>query len=363
MDNFGKTARSYSLILAIALSGALTACSKGDAEEKKEETYAIPVETAIVTTGDVGSFYSTTATLEAPEEAEVVTRVAGLIEQLHTEEGMQVKKGQLLATIDSRRQLYQYQQSEAEVKVIEQELERLNKMTNKQFISADSISKLQYNLQAATAQRDLAKLQLTESEVRSPIDGVIAKRFVKAGNMIKEFEPLFHVVRQDELHAIVHLPEQQLSNLKIDQQASVSSTLNPDYRASANVIRISPVVDATSGTFKVTLLLPNADNQFKSGMFTRTELQYDTHQQVTVVPYNALVNQDNNYAIYVIDNGKANQKDVTIGYQQDGLVEILSGVNLGEQIVIRGQHNLKDQSDVEVINSAEVAAIQQPVSK
>ncbi|MBE8167646.1 MAG: hypothetical protein HAW66_04710, partial [Shewanella sp.] len=83
----------------------------------------------------------------------------------------------------------------------------------------------------------------------------------------------------------------------------------------------------------------------------------------------ALVNQDNNYALYVIADGKANQKDVTIGYQQNGFVEILSGVETGEQIVIRGQHNLKDQSEIEVINptevinQTEVAAIQQSVSE
>ncbi|RYV01814.1 efflux RND transporter periplasmic adaptor subunit [Shewanella sp. OPT22] len=349
MKNLGK----LTILLPVVLAGALTACSQNQAEEKKEEIYAIPVETALVSTGNVGSFYSTTATLEAPEEAEVVTRVAGLIEKLHIEEGDKVKKGQLLATIDARRQLYQYQQSQANVKVIEQELNRLNKMTNKQFVSADAISKLEFNLQAAKAQRDLAKLQLTESEVRSPIDGVVAKRHVKAGNMVKEFEPLFYVVRQNELHGIVHLPEQQLASLKLEQNAIITSNLNNQYASTAKVIRISPVVDAESGTFKVTLLLPNSEDKFKAGMFTRAELQYDTHTDVTVVPYSALINQDNSYAIYTVNEGKAQLNDVKVGYQQNGLVEITNGVNQGDEIVIRGQHNLKDQSDVEVINPTE----------
>ena len=352
MKGLGK----LSTLLPLVLIGALTACSQNQAEEKKEEAYAIPVETALVGTGNVGSFYSTTATLEAPEEAEVVTRVAGLIEKLHIEEGDKVKKGQLLATIDAKRQLFQYQQSQAEVKVIEQELNRLNKMSNKQFVSADAMAKLEYNLQAAKAQRDLAKLQLTESEIRSPIDGVVAKRHIKAGNMIKEFEPLFYVVRQNELHGIVHLPEQQLSSLKLDQQAKITSNLSTARSAIAKVIRISPIVDAESGTFKVTLLLPNHNEKYKAGMFTRAELQYDTHNNVTVVPYSALINQDNHYAIYTVNEGKAELKNVQVGYQQDGLVEITDGVSQGEEIVIRGQHNLKDQSDIEIINPTEIAA-------
>ena len=352
MKHFGKLTTAVPFILI----GVLTACGQNQAEEKKEETYAIPVETALVGKGNVGSFYSTTATLEAPEEAEVVTRIAGLIEKLHIEEGDKVKKGQLIATIDARRQLYQYQQSQAEVKVIEQELNRMNKMTSKQYISADALAKLEYNLQAAKAQRDLAKLQLTESEIRSPIDGVIAKRHVKAGNMIKEFEPLFYVVRQDELHGIVHLPEQQLSSLKLNQIASITSNLKDSDPVTARVIRISPVVDAQSGTFKVTLLLPNSEDKFKAGMFTRAELQYDSHNNVSVVPYSALVNQDNSYAIYSISDNKAHLNIITVGYQQNGLVEITSGISQGDEIVIRGQHNLKDQSDIEVINPTEIAA-------
>lgn len=358
MKNLGKLTPFTELkkILPFILIGALTACNQNQDEDKQEEAYAIPVETALVGTGDVGSFYSTTAILEAPEEATVVTRVAGLIEKLHIEEGDKVNKGQLLAIIDPKRQLYQYQQSEAEVKVIEQELNRINNMSNKQFVSADAMAKLEYNLKGAKARRDLAKLQLTESEIRSPIDGVIAKRYVKAGNMIQEFDPLFYVVRQNELHGIVHLPEQQLASLQLNQSATITSNLNSEQAATARVIRISPVVDAQSGTFKVTLLLPNSDDKFKAGMFTRAELQYDTHQNVTVVPFSAVINQDDKYAVYTVNEGKASLNNIKIGYQQNGLVEIIDGVNQGDEIVVRGQHNLKDQSDVEVINSAEIAA-------
>ncbi|MGB0894691.1 MAG: efflux RND transporter periplasmic adaptor subunit [Parashewanella sp.] len=345
-------------ILPITLVAILTACSQGQTEEKEQDVYAIPVETARVTTGDVGSFYSTTATLEAPEEAEVVTRVSGLITQLHGEEGLKVKKGQLLATIDAKRQLFQFRQTQADVKLIEQELQRLNNMSNKQFVSADAMAKLEYRLQSAKAQRDLAKLQLTESEIRSPIDGVIAKRLVKAGNMIKEFQPLFHIVRQDELHAIVHLPQQQLSKLKLQQVANIHNNHKSEqtHTHQASVIRISPIVDPQSGTFKVTLLMPNKNSHFKAGMFTRAQIQYDQKIGVTTIPYAAVINQDNKNTVYIVQDNKALQRTVELGYRQNGMVEVIAGITAEDSIVIRGQHNLKDQSDVEVINNVTLAA-------
>ncbi|MGL4836474.1 MAG: efflux RND transporter periplasmic adaptor subunit [Shewanella sp.] len=343
--------------LPLLLLLLLTACGKED-EVKKEQKYAIPVETTTVMQGNVSSFYSTTATLEAPEEANVVSRIAGLIETISVEEGDRVSKGQVLAIIDAKRQQYDLDRSEAEVKIIAQELDRLKKMNNKEFISADSMAKLEYNLQAAMARKDLAALQVKESRILSPIDGIIAKRYVKTGNMAKEFGDLFYIVNQDELHGIVHLPEQQLASLSLGQEAQVFSHQQPNTPIAAKVLRISPVVDAQSGTFKVTLAVPNQAARLKAGMFTRVELKYDTHENVITVPYSALINQDNQQALYVIESAQAQRRVVEIGYRQGDTVEILSGVKPGERIVTRGQQNLKDQALVEVITPLNVASAQ-----
>lgn len=347
--------KTFTLALPLLCVAMLSGCGE-DETAKKDEKYAIPVETTTVLQGNVSSFYSTTATLEAPQETYVVSRIAGMIESLSVEEGDRVKKGQLLAVIDAKRQQYDLDRSEAEVKIIEQELNRLHKMSNKEFYSADSLAKLEYNLQAAMARKDLAALQVKESRIVSPIDGVIAKRYVKAGNMAKEFGELFYIINQDELHGIVHLPEQQLASLRLGQEASIFSNQQHKTPVEAKVLRISPIVDAQSGTFKVTLAVPNGDAKLKAGMFTRVELKYDTHENVITVPYSALINQDNIQALYVIDGENANRREVTLGYREGDAVEIISGIKAGEQVVIRGHQNLKDQSLVEVITPLDLAS-------
>ncbi|GIU48487.1 RND transporter MFP subunit [Shewanella sairae] len=344
------------IILPLLLGVSLLSACGSEEQTKEEEKYAVPVETATVIQGDVSSFYSTTATLEAPQEANVVTRVAGLIQELKVEEGDRVKKGQLLAIIDSKRQKFDLDRSQAEVEIIEQELNRLKKISNKEFFSADSMAKLEYNLQAAMAKRDLAALYVQESMIRSPIDGVIATRFVKSGNMAKEFDELFYVVNQDELYGIVHLPEQQLQHLRLGQDAQIVANKHTQETTHATVLRISPIVDARSGTFKVTLSVPNQNATLKAGMFTRVELKYDTHNNVITVPYNALINQDNEYALYVLDGDNVNRRTVSLGYREVDTVEVVSGIQPGEQIVVRGQQNLKDLSLVEVINSTDLAS-------
>ncbi|MBL4816538.1 MAG: efflux RND transporter periplasmic adaptor subunit, partial [Shewanella sp.] len=88
------------------------------------------------------------------------------------------------------------------------------------------------------------------------------------------------------------------------------------------------------------------------------ELRYDTHNNVITVPYNAVVNQDNQFALYVIDGTNVNRREVSLGYREADTVEIISGIEPGEQIVIRGQQNLKDQSLVEVISSLDLASVE-----
>ncbi|WOT07009.1 efflux RND transporter periplasmic adaptor subunit [Shewanella youngdeokensis] len=333
----------------------LSACGVEE-EVKEEDKYAVPVETTMVVQGDVSSFYSTTATLEAPQEAHVVTRVAGLIQSIKVEEGDRVTKGQLLAVIDSKRQKFELDRSQAEVEIIEQELNRLKKINNQEFFSADSMAKLEYNLQAAMAKRDLAALYVQESMIRSPIEGVVATRFIKSGNMAKEFDELFYIVNQDELYGIVHLPEQQLQHLRLGQDAQISASKHSQEITHAKVLRISPIVDAQSGTFKVTLSVPNQKATLKAGMFTRVQLRYDTHKNVITVPYNALINQDNEFALYIIDGSNASRRTVEVGYREGDTVEVLAGIVTGDQIVVRGHQNLKDQSLVEVIRSLDVAS-------
>lgn len=342
------------LALPLLCIAALSGCEQPQ-EKAKEEKFAVPVETALVGQGNVSSFYTTTATLEAPEEAQVLSRISGLVERINVEEGDRVIKGQVLAVIDAKRQVYDFNRSQAEVQIIEQELNRLQKMNNREFISQDAMAKLEFNLQAAKAQRDLAELQVKESQILSPINGVIAGRYVKQGNLAKEFDKLFYVVNQDELHGIVHLPEQQLASLRLGQEAKIISQ-QEQGDVTAQVLRISPVVDASSGTFKVTLAVPNQGAKLKAGMFTRVELKYDTHNDVITVPYNAVINQDNALALYVIKDEKALRREVTLGYRENDLVEIVDGVLPGELVVIRGQQNLKDQSLVEVITPLNFAA-------
>jgi membrane fusion protein (multidrug efflux system) len=172
------------------------------------------------------------------------------------------------------------------------------------------------------------------------------------GNLSESFqrERMFHIVQQKELYGIVYLPEKELSKVHKEQQASLDLTAFDGADIIAFVERISPVIDSKTGTFKVTLRVPNPDNLLMSGMFAQVKLNYDTKQNVVLLPRKALLAIDDSVNVFVVKDGIASKQAVTVGYQEGEVVEILSGLLGTEKVVITGHQNLRDQSPVEVVN-------------
>lgn len=339
----------------IIISGALllNGCSDSKAEEDKDKTevvFAIPVSVTPIERGIISANFHTTATLESRNEADIITRVTGIIEQLSVEEGDYVEKGQVLAKVDARRYQLTLDKAEAELAGIDQELQRLSQMAEKKLVSAQASDKLKYQYKAAIAARDLAALDLQDSQVIAPISGFISNRYVKPGHFTQGYQKLFHIVDQTSLQAVVYLPEHQLSNIKIDQQAMLNFSARTDKLYSAQVRSISPIIDNRSGTFKVILSIDNSHLQLKPGMFAQIALTFDTHNNALTIPSDAIITLDNQSKVFIIRDNKAVEVLVDKGFVQEQITEIAGELKEGDWVVTNGQHNLKVDSLVEVLN-------------
>lgn len=340
----------------IMLGGLLTVsgCMEAEAEDKKkkEGVIAVPVEVADLKMGDISSNYVTTAVLEAKEEAFVVARASGIIEHIYVEEGDYVEKGQPLAKLEQERYVLNLTRAKADLRGIKKELDKINKVYNKKLVSDDTFDKITAQYESAKASVALANLDLKETTIAAPISGFIAERNAKVGNLTESFQRqrMFHVVEQKELYGIVHLPEKELSRVHVGQKATLDLTALNNQQITALVERISPVIDAETGTFKVTLRVPNEKNHLKAGMFAQVKLNYNTRHNATLLPRRALLHIDDQINVFIVNDGKAEKISVKIGYEEGEFVEITSGLTGNEKVVITGHQNLKDHAPVEVVN-------------
>jgi len=330
----------------------LASCGETTAKvtEEKEKEFAIPVSVASIERNSISSNFHTTATLESRTEADIITRVTVIIEQLSVEEGDYVEKGQVLAEIDPRRYQLALDKADAELAGINQELQRLYLMAEKKLVSAQASDKLKYQHQAAVAARKLAELDLQDSQIIAPISGFISHRYVKPGYFTQGYQKLFHIVDSTNLQAVVYLPEHQLSNVKLDQQANLNFSARKNQIYQAKIRSVSPVIDPKSGTFKVILSIDNNEQELKPGMFAQIALTFATHNDAFTIASDAIITLDNNSKIYLVRDNKAIEVQISKGFIEGQLTEISGNIKEGDSVVVNGQHNLKADALVEVLN-------------
>jgi len=353
-----STRLTFAALTALGL--ALAGCGKGEAKmaEKKDETPAIPVETATVATGSVSAVYSGTASLESEEQATVVAKVGGVVTRIVVEEGTRVRAGQVLAKIEDARYKLELDRARANLAKLEQEYSRNLQLHEKGLVSADAYERVKFDLDALKAQYDLAKLEYEYTEIRAPIDGVVSERMIKAGNMVTLNQPTFVVTDFEQLLANLFVPERELNKLRANQKATVTADALPDRKFEAMIDRISPTVDPKTGTFKVTVAVNDPSRRLKPGMFGRIDVVYDVRQNTLLVPRSAVLQEDAESTVFVVKDGVATRRPVTVGYANNGSVEVVQGVTAGEQVVTVGQGSLKEGSKVNVVGGAKATQTQ-----
>lgn len=356
MDLSRKDRRRALLLPAFALAAlglmtGATGCSSGQAEAKKDDAApAVPVEVAKPKRGDMLAVYSGTAPIEAEQEAVVVAKVGGEVRQLLVEEGARVRAGQVLARLDGDRLRLEAAQARANLAKLERDYKRNVELQQRGLVAASAFENLRYELDGARASYELAALQLSYTEIRAPIDGVVAERFLKVGNTVSPNEKAFRVADLTPLVTYVHVPEREMHKLKVRQVASAQVDAAGGVFESV-IARISPVVDSNTGTFKVTLELQDAKAQLKPGMFARVNIVYDRRKDVLQVPRSALIEDDGRTRLFLVEKGKAVARDVTLGLTNGGIVEVIDGLKDGDQVVVVGQGGLKSGNPVRVVGN------------
>lgn len=351
--------------LALAAMGlALGACSNSDAGAVKADATqpekpaatpaadAIPVETVRPTRTDMVARHDGTATLEAEADAEVVARVGGQVMRLVVEEGQRVRAGQLLAILDQRQLRLEAAQAQAQFAKVESDYRRQVELHQKGLIAAGAFEGSRFDLAQRRAAYELASLQLSYSELRAPFDGVVAERRVRTGQNVAAGTTAFRIVDNSRLRAQVFVPERQLERLRPGQTALVSVDALPGRHFPARVALVSPTVDARTATFKVTLDVPDPRGDLKPGMFARVGVVFEKRSRVLAIPGAALVENQAEPTVYVIEAGRAAPRRLRLGLNDDGRVEVLSGLKGDEQIVITGQNGLKAGHAVRVVTLA-----------
>jgi membrane fusion protein (multidrug efflux system) len=353
----GLRAAALAVLGCFATAVVISGCSNGKAKDKDpaEADTKVPVEVQPLKRAPMLAVYSGTAPIEAHDEAEVVAKVGGEVRQIYVEEGDTVKTGQVLARLDGDRLRLDLAQTEANLHKLERDYNRQLELSEKGLVAKGTAENAKFDLDALRAAYDSARLELSYTEIRAPINGVVSARHIKVGNTIKPNDPTFRVTNLDPLLAYVHVPEKEFRKLAPGQEADVTVDALGGEHFKGTIARISPTVDPQTGTFRAEVEVPDPTRHLKPGMFARVNIVYERRDDALQLPRTAILDADGEQSVYVVVNGKAEQRHIQTGLANNGWVEVLKGLKGDENVVVIGQAGLKTGTAVKVVDETKPA--------
>ncbi len=324
-----------------------------DKPDPSDAEQRVPVEVTPIVRGNISKFLLLSSNLETEIMADVYSRIQGIVEAIYKEEGQYVKKGEIMLALEAKE--YELAEQKARIEYDQQvkNFDRLKAMFEKNLLSQEEFEKARYTLQTAEIAWSEAKLKLDFTKVRSPISGRVGQRLTKIGERIHPTDKLFSVVDNSQVIAVVYVPEKNMREVKIGQRAYATSEYFEGEKFEGWVKRISPVVDPSSGTFKVTVGVRNRAGKLRPGMFVNVHIILDTHRDVVLVPKTAIVYENENMYAYVVRDSLAHKIRIMPAYEDNVKVEVVKDIEEGELVIVVGQAGMKDQTPVRIVNVRE----------
>jgi len=338
----------------------------------------VAVGIAVAQNGSVRDEILLTGSLRPKEQVEITAKVTGRMETIAFELGDPVKKGDLIAVLDSdeleqqvnranaalavarassQQRRAQLENSKAEVGRAEMLLtEGLipkqdydSRTTAYQVVDAQ-LQLAQAQEREAQAQLDELKIRLSQSKIYAPMSGHVARRHVDVGALVTPATPIISLVNLSTLVTIANVPEREVGKLRVGNRATIEVDAFGNTRFAGRVARIGPVLDASTRSATVEVEIPNPDGGLRAEMFVRVMLDLGSTRPAVLVPREALVYRGQQAGVYLNQSGTPVFMPVDTGLTVDDEVEV-SSVKAGTSVIARGASMLREGDRIRIIES------------
>jgi RND family efflux transporter MFP subunit len=301
----------------------------------------------------------------------VVPRAAGRLQDISVRLGDRVGRGQRIAKIEDfelQEQVKQQEaalevsratirQREADLQLAETNVERSRSLFSRQLLPKQTLDDTEARYQAAVAQLDLARAQNTQSTARleelrinlantvvvSPVNGFVARRAVDPGAFVSQNAPVVDVVDIARVRLVANVVEKDLSQLRAGDDTRVQVDAFPGETFTGRIARVAPVLDPATRTASIEIEIPNPGFQLKPGMYARVTVTTDERKDALTVPSPAVVDVGGRRGVFLAaENDTVAFRPVTVGVEEDALIEILQGLSEGDRVVTTGAAALRD---------------------
>lgn len=347
---------SVIIIASLALIGFILTKNKKENEEKiaivAEKNASVSVKVATVKTEEVSLDFVANGNFEPKQELSLEAEKSGKVIKVLVKEGDRVAVGQTLAIMRGDAINVNAQAAEAVYQNAKADYNRFESAYKTGGVTKQQLDQAKVALTNAEANYKQAKINVGDTRIKAPINGIINAKLIEPGSMLAAMPPtkMFEIVNVNTLKLTVKVNEGQVANLKTGTNITVTSSVYPDKTFSGKITFIAAKADS-SLNFPVEIeITNNANNDLKAGMYGTAQFKSAQQKQtMTVIPRTAFVGSVSSNQVFVAENGIAKLKTVTAGRILGDKVEILSGLSDGDAVITTGQINLQDGNTIEII--------------
>lgn len=287
-------------------------------------------------------------TSRARQSVDVVPLVSGRLVEITITPGQEVEKDAVLARLDDTIEIADLAEAEAILVERNQAVERARQLVQRKAVPTAALEQATAELAAADAAVDRARRRLADRTIRAPFGGVVGLTNADPGARVDDETVLTTIDDLSEVEIEFAAPETQFSEVVLGQPVEARSAAFPGRVFVGTVNAIDSRIDPVSRSFKIRAVIPNPEHLLPSGMFMALTLEL-SQSEVVAVPEEAIVVQAADTYVFVVAQDAAARRSVVTGQRRDGLVEIKSGLEPGEAVVVRGLQRVRDGSKVKLL--------------
>lgn len=330
------------LLLAIVLLGSCSGGKEKDAATTSVSAVKPKVKVASVVSRPVSQTQEYTATVEADVTNNIAPSSPVRISKIYAEVGDQVKKGEKLVQMDASN----LKNLELQLANQESEFNRVNELFK---VGGASQSELDASKMALDVKKTTYKNLLENTQLLSPISGIVTARNYDDGDMYSASNPVMTIERITPVKLLVDASESYFTQVKKGMKVSVKLDVYGDEKFDGIISLVYPTINPNTRTFPVEVKLQNSNMKVRPGMFARVTLNFGDKDRV-VVPDQSIIKQvgSGDRYVYVYKDGKVSYNKVILGQRLGTEYELISGVENNSQVVIAGQNNLNNGAEVQL---------------
>jgi RND family efflux transporter MFP subunit len=359
-------------IAGAALLAAAVSCRPAEKPEAAEASFgATPVKVFKIHRERISEKLTYTGTLEAWKHISIIPEVGGKIAAIHVQEGERVVQGQLLAELETESIRLQLKQAEAGQAVAEagyadalRNKERMDRLLGEKAVSEMQHEKAKLAFDAAAAQLEqaraalnLARYALDVSIMKAPFAGIIASKNAEVGDVINPMmgglgsaSGVLTLVDYSRVKVVAGVSSLDIDRLRKGQEAFLRVPALPSREFRGEVTVVNLTADPLSKKFGVEAVFPNAGHVLRPGTFGTVAFEVQSHENALVIPQRAVLAGSH---VFVVEDGKAVRKDVSLGLQNTTMVEVLAGLEEGAAVIVDGNYGLEEGVAVEILEEVE----------